>query len=1322
MDATDIFLQEFSAVDGVSQPINRLERKLFAAIQKGDLEKFRTILDFSKTKCDLNCVNSSGKTLLQEAVDVEDAPVRSSIIKSLLSEGADLDLALLYVVRVDDVRSLKILLKFYGPPLSEPFPPLSPCIRKYSKQELHMTPLILAACLRNFQIVKLLLEHGFTICELQSDSQRPIEVVSEKLGPAMLRLNRYRALASPVYMAASFLQNPFSGPDPVHRACILNKKLSDIAEQEYEFRKEYLALSDGCKEFAVDLLNECRSMKEIRCVMEMQNEDKALPHVQGKLSLNILEFATVTENEKSDFLQYAIADWVIFMFVLGHIVDVVKQFYHVGRVRFFSSHWNYLAVATVLSFVLHYIFWWSGRSVLVKKLETMTWANHADEFSYTIVLVSDCFFAVAILLAFTQNLAFIQANATIGPLLQAFMRMMFDVMRFFFYFIFVFLAFVVSFTKLYLQYAKARQYFLTSSGDSNQTDPLHLESILDSTNTIFWSLFGQIDPSSFKISEAEYGVIWRTGMTLFGAFNITAVLVALNMLIAILNDSYVQITANLDAEWKLTRTRLWLNWISKKGVLPPPFNLVYLFVPIVCFTQHLISACCSERVLLLWKRLLKKKQKISWKVDRINEKERREVIRSLILRNLAKKSYHTEAETEPVDSDEENENEVAVTVLEDNCLHTSQFHDPSSPKRMSPDSMSLKYQRHFTPLILAARLQNFKIVKLLLEHGFSIPNLPIDLKKPVGSEINFDEKLGLTLFRLNRYRALASPVYMAASFLQNPFSDPDPVHRACALSKELSHMAEREHEFRQEYLELSDGCKEFTVDLLNGCRSMKEIRCVMEMENEKSTPLNTDGVVLNILEFAIVTRNEKFVSHPYSQLVLKSEALRHVPFLENSPGKRFTVVLLSSLLSPLIFAIWLAFETFLPRHKVARMFHSPCLKFLTNCGAYQIFLFVLTLTSFQRDTQFLEYSINDWIVVAFVIGHLVDFVKEVFQQGRVRFFANKWNYLAVVRVTLFVLCYVMGWFARTSIVDRGDSLQWENHSDDRSYKVVLFSECVFAVAILLAFAHNFSFIEENAVMGPLLQAFILMLFDVMKFFFFFVFAFLAFVVSFTKLYLQYEKAKDHFISRKVITNETDPLHLERFSSSVSTIFWSLFGQIDRDNFKIDETEYETIWRTGMVLFGAFNIVAVLVALNMLIAMLNESYTRITVNATLNRLLLLKTTNLDTEWNFTRTKLWLSWLYKKGILTSPCNLLYLVLPLFWVLKNLLGVCCPRKIKRISPDSMSLKYHRHFTPLILAACLQNFKIVKLLLEHGFSIPNLPIGGRGEGGVVSSNVANT
>ena len=70
-------------------------------------------------------------------------------------------------------------------------------------------------------------------------------------------------------------------------------------------------------------------------------------------------------------------------------------------------------------------------------------------------------------------------------------------------------------------------------------------SMLDTVGTIFWSLFGQVDPSSFQDDESEYDVIWKTALILFGAFNIVAVLVALNMLIAILNDSYVQITVGI---------------------------------------------------------------------------------------------------------------------------------------------------------------------------------------------------------------------------------------------------------------------------------------------------------------------------------------------------------------------------------------------------------------------------------------------------------------------------------------------------------------------------------------------------------------------------------------------------------------------------------------------------------------------------------------------------------------------------------------------------------------------------------------------------------
>jgi len=70
--------------------------------------------------------------------------------------------------------------------------------------------------------------------------------------------------------------------------------------------------------------------------------------------------------------------------------------------------------------------------------------------------------------------------------------------------------------------------------------------MLNTVSAVFWSLFGQVDPGSFQSDDTEYDVIWKTALILFGAFNIVAVLVALNMLIAILNDSYVQITVRCE--------------------------------------------------------------------------------------------------------------------------------------------------------------------------------------------------------------------------------------------------------------------------------------------------------------------------------------------------------------------------------------------------------------------------------------------------------------------------------------------------------------------------------------------------------------------------------------------------------------------------------------------------------------------------------------------------------------------------------------------------------------------------------------------------------
>ncbi|KAJ7372245.1 Short transient receptor putative channel 4 [Desmophyllum pertusum] len=123
-------------------------------------------------------------------------------------------------------------------------------------------------------------------------------------------------------------------------------------------------------------------------------------------------------------------------------------------------------------------------------------------------------------------------------------------------------------------------------------------------------------------------------------------------------DHYPQ--ANLDTEWKFTRTKLWLSWVYKKSIHPPPFNLLYLLLPFLWVMKRLMTACCSKRVLLFFKHFFKKKPKSTWKVKRIDENERRDVIRHLILRNLAKKSYDLESGAESAsDSDAEEDNEVS---------------------------------------------------------------------------------------------------------------------------------------------------------------------------------------------------------------------------------------------------------------------------------------------------------------------------------------------------------------------------------------------------------------------------------------------------------------------------------------------------------------------------------------------------------------------------------------------------------------------------------------------------------------------------------------
>lgn len=71
------------------------------------------------------------------------------------------------------------------------------------------------------------------------------------------------------------------------------------------------------------------------------------------------------------------------------------------------------------------------------------------------------------------------------------------------------------------------------------------------------------------------------------------------------------------------------------------------------------------------------------------------------------------------------------------------------------------------------------------------------------------------------------------------------------------------------------------------------------------------------------------------------------------------------------------------------------------------------------------------------------------------------------------------------------------------------------------------------------------------------------------------------------------LHSPRLEESFKTLFWAIFGLSEVKSVVIN-INHKFIENTGYILYGVYNIIMVVVLLNMLIAMFNSSFQEIEV--------------------------------------------------------------------------------------------------------------------------------
>ncbi|KTF85647.1 hypothetical protein cypCar_00039348 [Cyprinus carpio] len=97
--------------------------------------------------------------------------------------------------------------------------------------------------------------------------------------------------------------------------------------------------------------------------------------------------------------------------------------------------------------------------------------------------------------------------------------------------------------------------------------------LFETLQSLFWSIFGLLNLYVTNV-KARHEFTEFVGATMFGTYNVISLVVLLNMLIAMMNNSYQLIADHADIEWKFARTKLWMSYFDEGGTLPPPFNII----------------------------------------------------------------------------------------------------------------------------------------------------------------------------------------------------------------------------------------------------------------------------------------------------------------------------------------------------------------------------------------------------------------------------------------------------------------------------------------------------------------------------------------------------------------------------------------------------------------------------------------------------------------------------------------------------------------------------------------------------------------------------
>ncbi|XP_075852484.1 short transient receptor potential channel 7 isoform X3 [Microcebus murinus] len=632
------------------------EERFLDSAEYGNIPVVRKMLEESKT-LNFNCVDYMGQNALQLAVGNEHLEVTELLLKKEnLARVGD---ALLLAISKGYVRIVEAILNHpafaQGQRLT-----LSPLEQELRDDDFYaydedgtrfshdITPIILAAHCQEYEIVHILLLKGarierphdyFCKCNECTEKQR-----KDSFSHSRSRMNAYKGLASAAYLS-------LSSEDPVLTALELSNELARLANIETEFK---FVAHPNCQQQLLTMwyenLSGLRQQSIAVKFLAVFGVSIGLPFLAiaywiapcSKLGrtlrspfmkfvahavsftiflvllvvnasdrfegIKTLPNETFTDYPKQIFrvktTQFSWTEMLIMKWVLGMIWSECKEIWEEGPREYVLHLWNLLDFGMLSIFVASFT---ARFMAFLKASEAQLYVDQhvQDDTLHNVSLppevayftyardkwwpsdpqiISEGLYAIAVVLSFSRIAYILPANESFGPLQISLGRTVKDIFKFMVIFIMVFVAFMIGMFNLYSYYrgAKYNPAFTT---------------VEESFKTLFWSIFGLSEVISVVL-KYDHKFIENIGYVLYGVYNVTMVVVLLNMLIAMINNSYQEIEEDADVEWKFARAKLWLSYFDEGRTLPAPFNLVpspkSFYYLIMRIKMCLIKLCKSK--------------------------------------------------------------------------------------------------------------------------------------------------------------------------------------------------------------------------------------------------------------------------------------------------------------------------------------------------------------------------------------------------------------------------------------------------------------------------------------------------------------------------------------------------------------------------------------------------------------------------------------------------------------------------------------------------------------------------------------------------------